>query len=108
MILVIILALLGIASAAHKDISAAHHNAYAAHHDKDVETEFADWQALQGKSYKTLEERNFRLKIFAKSRAFVNAFNADPKNGHTVALNLFADWTDDEYSQLLGYRRPDG
>ena len=77
-----IFALLGVASAAHHD----------------DEAEFAQWQALQGRSYKTLEERNFRLGQFAKARAFVNAHNADSSNGHEVALNKFADWTDDEYS----------
>jgi len=82
-----LLALLGVASAAHHD----------------DEAEFAQWQAVHGRNYKTLEERNFRLGQFARAKAFVSAHNRDSSNGHKVDLNNFADWTEDEYSRLLGF-----
>ena len=33
----------------------------------------------------------------------MNRHNSNSSNGHQVALNDFADWTQDEYNRMLGF-----
>jgi len=65
--------------------------------------EFTQWQASHGKSYRTREEFLFRKNEWAKTKNFVDRWNSDSENTHTVAMNKFSDWTEDEKSRLLGF-----
>jgi hypothetical protein len=83
-----LVALLGVASAAP---------------DRETENEFAQWQAVHGRSYRTSEERAFRINQFARARNYVRQNNSDRSSTHQAALNDFADWTEDEYTRMLGF-----
>lgn len=57
------------------------------------------------KSYVTKEEYKFRLAEFKKSLKKV-AEHDEAATGHSVGLNQFSDFTDDEYRTLLGLKIP--
>jgi len=46
-----------------------------------------------------------RLTVFARTQAQVAAHNKNPSRTWTAAVNRFADYTEAEKNQLLGYRR---
>ena len=75
--------------------------------------DFLAWMNHQGKSYSTPAEFDYRFKIFqanAKAIADFETARAALKNigeeisEHKVELNKFADWSDQEYQAMLGYR----
>ena len=68
------------------------------------EYDFIKFVANHNKSYATKEEYAFRLNEFAKNAAFVASFESDLQ---TVELNYMADWTQEEYNQLLGAKNID-
>ena len=58
-----------------------------------------------GKRYGTVEEYNYRLKIFKENYHIVmdhNTMNDD--SGFTMELNMFADMTNEEYKKRLGLK----
>jgi len=67
----------------------------------EFEHEFFKFIAQQNRRYATKEEYNLRLAEFEKNFRFVKEFKSEKQ---TVALNHMADWSRDEYRQLLGYR----
>lgn len=58
--------------------------------------------AKYGKSYLTLEEYNLRKAIFEKTMEFVDAHNKKEGETYTMGENQFSDWTEWEFSKLLG------
>ena len=58
-----------------------------------------------GKSYGTKAEFEFRLDIFKKNLAEIEAINADPAITHTVGINEFSTWTAEERKVLTGYKQ---
>ena len=55
------------------------------------------------KSYGTKEEYTYRLNLFKKALATIDAKNAE---GHAVhGVNKFADMSDKESKKLLGYKK---
>jgi hypothetical protein len=66
--------------------------------------EFMNFVSHHGKSYATRDEFEFRANLFNESFDFVQKWNSDSANTHTVEINKFADWTKDEKKRLLGYK----
>jgi len=61
--------------------------------------EFKKFQEKYGKSYSP-EEESLRFQIFAENLAFINSHNAQiPKPSFTVAVNKFADLSNEEFVQ---------
>jgi hypothetical protein len=52
------------------------------------------------KSPATIEEYNLRLTHFLETDAFIQEWNSDLTNTHTVGHNLFSDWTPEERAKL--------
>jgi len=59
-----------------------------------------------GRSFGTREEYNFRLKVFLENVEKIEAHNA-LETTSTAGVNHLADWTDEEYQRLLGYKPDD-
>jgi cathepsin F len=59
--------------------------------------------AEYGKSYGTKEEFEFRAAIFKQKLAEIQAHN-EQNGSSTVGLNHFADFTDQEWKKMLGYK----
>merc|ERR1712167_169299 len=60
--------------------------------------------AKHGKTYTTRAEYALRFITFAETYANVQAHNAQEDMTHTAGINYMADWTEEEYRQLLGYK----
>ena len=71
------------------------------HHQLSVKhlQAFADFSARFGKSYSSQEEADRRLKLFAETDERIRAYNAE--HGDMLGHNVFSDWTEQEYKQLL-------
>jgi C1A family cysteine protease len=65
---------------------------------------FFEHVTTYGKSYGTKAEFEFRKNIFADKLAFVEAWNADETNTHTLEMNQFSDRTESEMKKMLGYK----
>ena len=61
---------------------------------------FQQYLSEHGKSYKTVEEYEYRLENFMKKDAFINYHNSLGES-YTVGHNKFSDWADWEYKNLL-------
>jgi C1A family cysteine protease len=70
-----------------------------------VEQEYLQYISKHGKSYGTKEEYTFRLEQFRKNFAIVEKHNSENADDAVLALNHMADWTSDEYKQLLGFKK---
>ena len=72
--------------------------------DDARDSEFDAFLATWDKSYETDEEYAMRLDIFQDSLWQVNKMNKLSGNGDEalkIEINRFADWTDEEYAELL-------
>jgi len=65
---------------------------------------FMEFVSFHGRSYATKAEFNFRMNIFKNNLKFVQEFNADENNTHTVEINHFSDRTPQEMKKMLGYK----
>lgn len=45
-----------------------------------------------------------RLAIYSEKRSFVEMYQSQNNDDAEVALNHMADWTDEEYKKILGYK----
>jgi hypothetical protein len=70
----------------------------------DIERQYMHYLSRHNKSYATREEYDFRFAQFVKNMKLVEEHNSMNEDGETLGPNHMADWTDDEYSQLLGYK----
>ncbi len=71
-------------------------------HSKSSYTTFTQFVSEFGKSYATPAETARRRAIFTQNLQHINEFNSDrTRQHHTLAVNEFADLTDEEYRTLL-------
>ena len=68
------------------------------------DVEFMAYVAKYRKSYGTVEEYNYRLSQFKLNRAKIAASNMKDSLSST-GVNLFADWTPEEFKKILGYKK---
>jgi len=60
--------------------------------------------AKYGKSYTSKDDYGHRFEIFAANYHRVMNHNMmNSEEGHWLGINAFADFTNEEYKQLLGY-----
>ena len=69
----------------------------------DIEYKFINYVAKYGKTYATVEEYQARLLIFINTENYINKINSEG-NTHVAGHNNFSDWTEFEYSKMLGGR----
>ena len=74
-----------------------------AEYDDSLDSAFMSYAANFGKHYPSTEEYNFRLGLWRKSVAEVDAHNAQGKS-YYMRLNQFSDWTDEEFDKVLGMK----
>eukprot|EP00117_Sycon_ciliatum_P028676 scpid95523/ scgid22992/ Cysteine proteinase 5 len=72
----------------------------------EFEHDFIRFVAKNNRMYGTKEEYNFRLNTFSQNAKFIEEFNKLGKK-QTVEINNMADWTHEEYKQLLGTKQED-
>jgi len=68
----------------------------------EFEHEFFKFLAQHNRRYATKEEYNLRYQEFEKNYKFITQYASETQ---TVGVNHMADWTREEYRQLLGYRQ---
>ena len=66
--------------------------------------EFLKFVSKYGKSYGTKEEFEFRADQFKENLAQIMNENSKNENTFTLAVNKFADMSNDEYKRLLSYK----
>eukprot|EP00997_Jenningsia_sp_PLL12_P004301 NODE_1862_length_1047_cov_187.941884_g1513_i0.p1 GENE.NODE_1862_length_1047_cov_187.941884_g1513_i0~~NODE_1862_length_1047_cov_187.941884_g1513_i0.p1 ORF type:complete len:335 (+),score=92.08 NODE_1862_length_1047_cov_187.941884_g1513_i0:46-1005(+) len=67
----------------------------------EFEHEFFKFLAMHNRRYGTKEEYGLRYQEFEKNFRFIKSYSSDKQ---TVTVNHMADWTREEYRQLLGYK----
>jgi len=66
-----------------------------------------EWMAIHGRIYKDAIEKAKRLEIFKENVKRINAFNNGKDVGYKLAVNKFADLTNEEFrASSTGYKRP--
>jgi len=70
----------------------------------EEEMAFMRWVTEYGKSYGTKAEYEFRFEQFKKTLENIAAHTANEAHASTVGLNGFSDYTQSEWSKMLGYR----
>lgn len=73
----------------------------------DILPTFKKFMTKYNRNYTSAEEHEFRFQIFKQNMKRIAEINSGPGNGATFGINKFADWTNEEFNQLLG-NRPDG
>lgn len=68
------------------------------------DTEFMKYVSEYGKSYGTKEEYEFRSQQFKQNLIAISMHNQQNDVTYQLGLNHFADWTQQEYKALLGYK----
>jgi len=68
-------------------------------------SDFAQYVTKFGKNYGTVQEFQFREKLFNEKRATNAKINSQNANTFTVGINKFSDWTHSEYKKILGYKK---
>lgn len=61
---------------------------------------FEEWQQEFTRMYGSVDEAESRFAVFKKNVDYIDWYNAR-KNGVTLALNQFGDWTHEEYLAML-------
>ena len=61
---------------------------------------YMQYISKMNKSPATIEDFNMRMGLFLTTDAFIEEWNADLTNTHTVGHNLFSDWTAEEKKVL--------
>ncbi|KAL1834105.1 hypothetical protein ACET3Z_003756 [Daucus carota] len=66
-----------------------------------------EWMLQHGRVYRDAMEQEARFKIFKENVERIEAFNSDPNRRFTLAVNHFADLTDEEFrvTHASGYNR---
>jgi len=68
-----------------------------------LSSKFMEFVSTHGKSYGTVEEFEFRKALFAIKDEAYETINSNPAHTFTVGHNKFSDFTDSEFSRMLGY-----
>lgn len=68
-------------------------------------SDFAQYVSKYGKNYGTVQEFQFREKLFNEKRETNAKINSQNANTFTVGINKFSDWTHSEYKKILGYKK---
>lgn len=68
-----------------------------------LDYDWFNYLAKFGKTYATREEFNMRFAIFKANHLLILQHNADPFYTYELKHNKFSDWTDAEWSYMLGY-----
>lgn len=74
--------------------------ATAAYSEAHYRTLFEKWQHEFTRMYGSVDEAESRFAVFKKNVDYIEWYNAR-KNGVTLALNQFGDWTHEEYLSML-------
>ncbi|XP_010052203.2 senescence-specific cysteine protease SAG12 [Eucalyptus grandis] len=65
-----------------------------------------EWMAIHGRIYKDAVEKAKRYEIFKENVKHINAFNNGKDKGYKLAVNKFADLTNEEFrASYTGYKR---
>ncbi|KAJ0016451.1 hypothetical protein Pint_10417 [Pistacia integerrima] len=65
-----------------------------------------EWMAQHGRVYKDAQEKERRYNIFKNNLEYIENFNNDVDRGYKLAINKFADLTNEEFRGLYtGYKR---
>ncbi|KAG5545148.1 hypothetical protein RHGRI_017576 [Rhododendron griersonianum] len=67
--------------------------------DASISEKHKQWMAWYGRVYKDFEEEGQRLKIFKDNVEYIESSNRDAKKRYKLAVNQFADLTNEEYVQ---------
>ena len=65
---------------------------------------FIDYVAEYRKSYFSKDEYNMRLGVFAANLKKIESMNANPNDEAVYGINHLSDWTEEEFTKLLGFR----
>ncbi|KAI4322794.1 hypothetical protein L6164_022456 [Bauhinia variegata] len=66
-------------------------------HETSLSQRHEQWMAKYGKVYKDAAEKEKRFQIFKDNVAFIESFNAAGNKPYKLAINQFADKTNDEF-----------
>ena len=69
-----------------------------------TEDMFASYVAEYRKSYFSVDEYQKRLDIFAQTLKKIDEQNSNPNDQAVYGINHLSDWTEEEFSQLLGIK----
>ena len=69
----------------------------ALHSNTALEQLFKDWTIKYGKEYTTSLEYRYRFSVFAENWAHITMHNSIKTSTHTLAINRFADLTNEEF-----------
>lgn len=65
------------------------------------------WMAKHGRIYKSSEDKEYRLKIFAENLDFIRSFNNNGTRSYKLAINRFAEMTNEEFKAFqTGFSKP--
>lgn len=65
-----------------------------------------EWIQFHGRVYNDAEEKAMRFQIFKDNVARIKTFNGGPEKGYKLAVNQFADLTNEEFRATRnGYKR---
>ena len=67
--------------------------------------EFFKYIAKFGKTYATTQEMEFRKEVFKKNLEYIATKNSQNDLTYSLALNKFADMTNEEFRQRLGRKK---
>ena len=77
--------------------------AFSTSTSSESENEFIDFITTYRKSYFSQQEYHQRFQIFQDNLAAIEELKKNPEDRAQYGINSFADWTDAEFSQLLGF-----
>jgi len=66
---------------------------------------FESYKTEFGKSYDSLEEHETRRAIFEQNLNKIMLHNLQPSSTYKLGVNGMTDWTKEEFSRLLGYKK---
>ena len=72
----------------------------------ETQNAFMEHMNKFGVSYATTDEFNFRLQLFSKADAEINAINAK-QDSYKVEHNLFSTYTEEEMKKMAGLKLPE-
>lgn len=72
---------------------------------EENDVKFVNWISENGRSFKSVEEYNFRRELWLKKDEWINNFYAtNHSENFRVGHNKFSDWTKEEFKKMTGIR----